>query len=206
MAKSTTEKPSNNLFYRDYYQTLMVFVAVAIFLVLLVASFVHYQLRNKPLPSFTAISPNGATLPLIAQDEPNLLPDTLIKWVSKGAVAAYTFDFVNYNKQFAAVRPYFTSAGWSDYQSSVARLINTITQNQLFVNGVVSGAPIIASQGDIPGKGYAWRIQIPFLVTYQSAETTTQRYFTVLVTVIKVSTTQNPKGIGIDQFVMAGAS
>jgi len=84
----------------------------------------------------------------------------------------------------------------------VDRLISTIVQNQLFVNGVVSGPPVISNQGPLPGKGYTWRVQIPFLVTYQSANTTTKRSFYVVITIVQVPTNINPQGIGIDQFVM----
>src|SRR5690606_23717340 len=100
--------------------------------------------------------------------KPNLLPETIIRWASKAAVLAYTFDFVNYNEQVNAVRPYFTNAGWNDYQRSVSSLINTVVQNQIFVYGIISGTPVISNEGVLPNKGYVWRVQIPFLVTYQS--------------------------------------
>jgi intracellular multiplication protein IcmL len=61
---------------------------------------------------------------------------------------------------------------------------------------------VIANQGPIPDKEYAWRIQIPFLVTYQSMNITTKRNFYVLISIVRVPTNVNPQGIGIDQFVM----
>jgi intracellular multiplication protein IcmL len=125
-----------------------------------------------------------------------------LRWASKAATVAYTFDFVNYNTQTAAARPYFTEDGWQDYLNSVNNLINTIVQNQLFVNGVVSGAPVISNQGNIPGRGYVWRVQIPFLVTYQSANTTSKQNYFVIISIVKVPTYVNKQGIGIDQFVM----
>ncbi|HLB58173.1 MAG TPA: DotI/IcmL/TraM family protein, partial [Gammaproteobacteria bacterium] len=151
----------NNDFYRNYYHTLLIVLISAIFLMLALVVLVLYQISHRPLPVFAVQAPNGQTMSLTASTEPNLLSSTLLTWASKAAVAAYTFDFVNYNKQIALARPYFTEAGWSDYQNSIAELIKTITQNQLFVNGVVSGPPIISNQGDLPGRGYAWRIQMP---------------------------------------------
>jgi intracellular multiplication protein IcmL len=67
---------------------------------------------------------------------------------------------------------------------------------------VVSDTPVISNQGEIPGKGYVWRIQMPFLVTYQSSEGTSKKSYMVSVTIVKVPTWKNPAGIGIDQFVM----
>lgn len=193
-----------NDFYRDKYTFLVIGLVSGIVLLILFTLLVLYQVSHRPIPLFSAVSDTGQTLPLTASLEPNLQASTLIKWASKAAVAAYTFrfDVVNYNQQFELVRPYFTDAGWTDYQNSVADLIATIKQNQLFVNGVVSGPPVISNQGEYPGLGYTWRIQIPFLVTYQSAEETQRKEYTVIITIVQIPTSTNPSGIGIDQFVM----
>jgi intracellular multiplication protein IcmL len=192
----------HNAFYYKYYD-LTIFVLIgAIFLMLILVAVLLYQVHHRPLPQFFAISHKGQKMELMAYDEPNLLTDTLIKWASKAAVAAYTFDFVNYDKQAALARPYFTDAGWADYLGSIKGLIQTIRQNQLLVNGVVTGAPVISNQGDLTGRGYGWRVQMPFLVTYQSAESITKKQFNVMVTIVKMPTLKNPAAIGIDQFVM----
>lgn len=192
-----------NDFYASSYQSLMVILLIEIILVLILVVVVLYQVFHRPLPVFSAIAPNNQRMGLTASYEPNLLPTTLIRWASKAAVAAYTFDFVNYNKQINRVRPYFTETGWKDYQFSISKLIQTITQNQLFVNGVVAGPPVISNQGDLPSRGYTWRIQIPFLVTYQSSDQTSRANYTVVLTLVRVSTLVNPAGVGIDQFVMS---
>ncbi len=196
----------NNEFYRDHYQTLIIFLIGVMLLMLALGGVVLYQVSHRPLPQFIATmtneQANEQTMALRAYDEPNLLPSTLLKWASKAAATAYTFNFVNYNEQIAAVRPYFTETGWADYKNSVAALIKTITQNKLYVNGVVSGPPVISNQGDLTGHGYMWRIQIPFLVTYQSTEAASKQGFFVTLTIVRVPTIQNPRAIGIDQFVM----
>lgn len=191
-----------NDFYRDHYNKIVIALIIAMLLMLLLVIIVLYQVSHRPLPKFIAVAPDKNQLELTALDEPNLLASTLIAWVNKAAVAAYTFDFVNYDKQIASVRSYFTDAGWTDYQSSVSNLIKTITQNQLFVNSVVSGPIVISNQGELPNVGYAWRMQMPFLVTYQSAQSSSHSFFTVLITIVKVPTSKNPAGIGIEQFIM----
>src|SRR5436853_142707 len=64
--------------------------------------------------------------------------------------------------------------------------------------------PFFANEGSEFG-GYYWKVQVPLLVTYQSAELTTQNNFIVSLTIVKVPTQDNPQGIGIDQFVMLKA-
>ncbi len=202
METAGTPIDKENAWYAAYYSYFIFTLMAAIFILGCFVLILLYQVSHRPLPLFFAVAPNGQRLPLVSYDEPNLLPSTLIKWASKAAVAASTLDFVNYNKQLDAARPYFTDAGWLDYQRSVSELINTVRKNQLLVSGVVAGTPIVASQGDLEGRGYVWRIQMPFLVTYQASDTQSKKQFTVMLTIIRIPTSKNPAGIGIDQFVM----
>lgn len=201
---ANTSQIRDNEFYRRYYQIAIMVLIGAIFFMLCMVTLVMYQVKHRPLPVFTAVDLAKQTMPLVARDEPNLLPATLIRWTRKAATLAYTFDFVNYYAQGEVVRPYFTEAGWQDFRYSIQPLINRIRQNQLFVNGIVAGPPVISNQGYFPGRGYVWRIQMPFLVTYQSADSSSRRNFVVLVTIVRVPTWINPAAVGIDQFVMRG--
>jgi intracellular multiplication protein IcmL len=196
--------PQNNEFYRDHYHHFLYGLMGLIVFMMLMVLLVLYQMSHRPLPVFDAKQKTGEHMMLTPYNEPNLLPDTILQWARKAATTAYTFDFVNYNKQISAARPYFTADGWQDYLHSVSGLIENVVKSQLFVNGVVSGTPVIANQGPLPGKGYVWRIQIPFLVSYQSANTVSKRNYYVVLTIMRVPTEVNPQGIGIDQFVMTG--
>ncbi len=80
-------------------------------------------------------------------------------------------------------------------------MLPEVIQKQLIVSSVVAGAPVIANQGELNGQ-YLWRVQIPFLVTYESAENVTSSKYTVILTITKVPTEINPTGIGIEQFLM----
>lgn len=195
--------PRNNQFYRDYYHYFLYGLMVVLVMTLAAVGMVLREILHRPLPEFAAVQSNGQVMKLTPFEEPNLLPDTLLSWAGKAASTAYTFDFVNYEKEIAQARSYFTDAGWADFRAAISGTLSTIVKNQLFVTGVVSGAPVIANQGLLPGKGYVWRVQIPFLVTYQSANTTTEAFFIVIVCIVRVPTSTNPQGIGIDQFIMA---
>lgn len=194
--------PQDNDFYREHYHHVIYVLMGIIVTMILMVFLVLYQVLNMPLPQFNAIQRDGSRMLLRAYNEPNLLPDTILRWASKAATTAYTFDFVHYKDQIQEARPFFTDDGWIDYLRSVNPLLESIVQKQLFVNGVVSGPPVISNEGPLPGKDYVWRVQVPFLVTYQSANTTTKRNFIVVLTIVKVPTDINPQGIGIDQFIM----
>jgi intracellular multiplication protein IcmL len=194
--------PKDNDFYRLHYHQVIYLLMGLIVLLMFVVTFVLYQMYNRPLPQFNAIQPDGKRMLLIPYDAPNQLPDTILRWASKAATTAYTFDFLNYKSQIGAARIFFTDNGWQGYLNSVSGLIDKIVAAQLFVNGVVSGTPIISNQGDLPGVGESWRVQIPFLVTWQSSNQIQKDHYTVVLVIVKVPTSVNPAGIGIDQFIM----
>lgn len=189
-------------FFRHHYHQILWLLMGIIVLMIMLLGLVLYQVFHRPLPQFSALDTNGKRMMLTGFDEPNLLADTILRWASKAAITAYTFDFANYKIQLNAARPYFTATGWQAYLNSVNDLITYITANRIFVNSVVSGAPIISNQGNLPDKGYTWRVQIPFLVTYQTSSSVVKRSFIVVVTIVRVPTTINSQGIGIDSFVM----
>ena len=194
--------PRDNTFYRLHYHHVLYILMGVIGLLFLMSAVVFYQLLHRPVPQFNALNQEGKRMLLLPYDVPNQLPSTILRWASKAATVAYTFDFYNFDRQLKTVRPYFTDAGWNDYLGSVNSLIASIRQKQIFVNGVVAGTPVIANQGALPDVGYTWRVQIPFLVTYTGANLQINRDFTVVLTIVKVPTHVNPAGIGIDQFVM----
>lgn len=191
-------------FYRDHSHHVLIGLMMLMLLMMVSIGGVLYMILSRPLPVFTAVQPNNMQMQLTPFEEPNLLPATILRWATKAAAVAYTFDFEHYRDQLAAARPYFTEAGWNGYLVGVGDVLNTVVDNHLFVNGVVSGTPVISNQGDLPGKGYTWRIQIPFLVTYQASNSVVNRNFYVILTIVRVPTRINPQGVGIDQFVMVG--
>lgn len=191
-----------NRFYRNHYSHVLMGLMILFLMTLTLTGYLFYQYLNRPLPVFYAQDPTGKKISLTAYTDPNLLAPTIISWASNAATTAYTFDFVNYQTQIAAAKPYFTDDGWNDYLQSVNKLIQIIVKNQLFVSSVVSGTPVIANEGALPQLGYTWRLQIPFLVTYQSANAVTQKKYLVLLTVVRVPTRATSQGIGVNQFVM----
>lgn len=195
--------PQEQGFYAKYYHYILIFLLSALGLMIVIVSVLLYQSTHQPLPSFHAMQQDKKEIGLTPFEAPNLRPETILRWASKAAVTAYTFDLLRYREQVEAAKPYFTDLGWQDYLRSVTPLLQSIVKNQLFVYGIVAGTPVISNQGPLPGKGNAWRVQIPFLVTYRSANTVENQKFYVSLLLVEVPTNINPQGIGIDQFVMS---
>jgi intracellular multiplication protein IcmL len=70
---------------------------------------------------------------------------------------------------------------------------------------VATRAPIILEKGMLSGR-YSWRVQMPILVTYQSASEFTQQNIVVTMLITRISTIESPRGIGIAQIIVGPAS
>lgn len=194
--------PEDNVYYARFYPLLFITLNLLFLLILVGAGVTWYLVTHRPTPFFLALQQNGEKRVIYGARDPNLLPATIIRFATQAAVRAYNFSPVNNESNLQAVRWYFTDNGWSNYIESVAPLVQRVETDKLFAYGIVNGTPLISNQGDLSGLGYAWRVQIPFLVTFMSAEEKTQQDYMVLVTIVKVPTYISPQGIGIEQFIM----
>jgi hypothetical protein len=191
-------------YYNIAYPYLIFTIMIVIVLIMIAGLLLIYQLKNRPISTFYAKNSKGEQRLLGVYAVPNFLPETITRFASKAATVAYTFSFNNIEANLNLAKPYFTESGWEGYRASVSGVINNVSANQLFVNSIVYGTPVISNQGELPDKGYTWRVQIPLLVVYESANSSSTQKYIVILTIVKVPTHINPRGIGVDQFVMSG--
>jgi len=190
-------------YYRIYFPILLIALVIAIAAMIILVIYLQYQVEHRPLPSFTASNPARQQMTLKVYQEPNLMPNTIISWVSRATIDAYTFKFSQTDQQiYRNLQSYFTDEGANAFYSSLRAVLTSLKQKQLITNCAINGPVVIANQGDYPGKGKSWRVQVPFLVTYEGSGIRDTKSYRVNVLVLKVPTTDNPAGIAIDQFRM----
>lgn len=194
--------PDDNAYYARFYPLLFLVLSFSFILILVAAGAIWYAIYHKPQSPYFAVQQNGERREIYGSREPNLLPQTIIRFATQAAVRAYNFAPVGNVDNLRSVRFYFTESGWNNYIESITPVVNQVETNKLFAYGIVNGAPVIANQGELPDLGYTWRVQIPFLVTFRSAEQTVQQFYILFITIVRVPTYINPQGIGIEQFVM----
>lgn len=194
---------NGNAFYRNHFHKFLIALVVFLFILIGLVIVLLYQVHHRPLPVYLAISPNGGRIQLQYSEEPNMLSVAVLKWATKAATSSYTFDFNQSNTDIRnAIAPYFTDSGWQSYWNALQPTLSTVRKNKLFVSSVVSGAPVISNQGELPGQGIVKRVQLPFLVTFESSDRKTTSSYLLTITIVRVPTTQNPTGMAIDKFVM----
>lgn len=196
-----------NQFYKDSQRKVMLALFIAALANLIIGGLLFYIISHPPEPRYFATSINGRITPLFPLDQPNQSDSAVLQWANQAAIAAFTYNFVNYRDELQASSGFFTADGWDQFLSALQQSNNldAVKAKKLVVSAVATRAPIILQKGILNGN-YSWRIQMPMLVTYQSASEFTQQNNVVTMLVTRVSTLNSPRGIGIAQFVVGPAT
>jgi len=198
---------TRNNFYRDGQRRLVTGLLITLFVNILMAVLLFYVITHPPAPTYFATSISGRITPLYPLDQPNQSDSAVLQWANQAAIAAFTYNFVNYRDELQAASGFFTSDGWQQFLDALQQSNNleAVKAKKLIVSAVATRAPIILQKGLLNGR-YSWRIQMPLLVTYQSASEFSQQNNVVTMLVTRISTLNSPRGIGISQFVVGPAS
>ena len=191
-----------NDFQRDGHRRVLLGLLISVVLNILLGSSFVYLATHPPAPQYFATTINGRITPLIPLDQPNMPPSTLLQWANSAAIAAYTYNFVNYRQELQSASEFFTPAGWNEFLNALkgSNNLSAVLDKKLVVSAVATGAPIVLDQGVINGT-YTWTVQMPMLVTYQSASNNARQNIMVKMIIQRISTLNSARGIGISSFV-----
>lgn len=195
-----------NSFYRDGQRKVMIVLLFSMLCNVVLAGILTYVFTHPPEPKYFATSINGRITPLVALNEPNQSDSAVLQWANQAAIAAFSYNFVNYRTELQASSGFFTAEGWDQFLKALQDSNNllAVKAKKLIVSAVATKAPVILQKGLLNGR-YAWRVQMPLLVTYQSASEFSQQNNIVTILISRVSTLNSPRGIGISQFVVGPA-
>lgn len=196
-----------NTFYKDSQRRVVLALLVALTVNIILASMLVYIITHPPAPKYFATSINGRITPLMPLNEPNQSDSAVLQWANQAAIAAYSYNFVNYRDELQASSQFFTPEGWDQFLNALQQSNNldAVKAKKLIVSAVATRAPVILQKGVLNGN-YSWRVQMPILVTFQSASEFTQQNNVVTMLITRVSTLNSPRGIGISQFVVGPAA
>lgn len=130
---------------------------------------------------------------------PNLTQQALLSWSIKAVTQIMTYNFANYNEKISAQRNRFLEESWKNFVTALYRneAMEKFVDQQLVLTTAPSGTPVIISEGIVEER-YQWVIQVPVVMTYVTNNNkSTQSRATVEMTIVRVSTFDNPDGIAI---------
>lgn len=196
-----------NNFYKDGQRKVIFILLLSLVANLVFGGMLVYMVSHPPEPKYFATSINGRITPLFALNEPNQSDSAVLQWANQAAIAAYTYNFVDYRSELQASSGFFTAEGWTQFLTALkdSNNLDAVRAKKLIVSAVATRAPIILQKGILNGR-YSWRVQMPILVTFQSASEFSQQNNVVTMLITRISTLNSPRGIGIAQFVVGPAS
>lgn len=193
-----------NQFYRRQF-----YLALSTFLFSLVLFFCLFWmmlslLKNPVRPVYFAVDSIGRLIDEVPLDKPNMSLDSVKDWVGHAIEEAYSYDFVNYRDQLQNAQRSFTDFGWRSYMTALRNnnSITAVSLNKYVFKSRVVDRPKLIAEG-ILGKTYAWKFQVPVLVTYwKPPYSDRDKFFNPLNFVVLVQrrpTLQGDHGLGILQ-------
>lgn len=188
-----------NNFYRDNYRNVVIALLVLVGVIFVLSSALYYQLTHSEVEfRYFATTQDGRVIPIIPLSDPHVSTNSLLQFSAEAAMAAYSFDFINYRKQLQDASQYFSVQGWEGFMKGLEPNLKAVKAKQLVVTAVPGGAPVIIRQGLI-GERYAWKVQMPLSVTYSSSSEKIVNSLMVTMLVKRVSTLETPRGIAVEQ-------
>lgn len=193
-------------FHKDNSRQLLIALLVCMAVILVQIGTIIYIVTHPPVPKYFATSANSRIMPLTPLAHPNLSQAALLQWANTAAIAAYNYDFVNYRDALQEASVYFTPDGWNSFTAALntSGSLQNVISKKLLVTAVASGAPVIVQQGVLDST-YTWKVQMPMLITYQSASQNQQENVTVTMLITRISALTSARGIGIAQFLVSAS-
>lgn len=178
-------------------------VIVALAAVCVAQGAANYYLATRPvLMRYFITDDSGRIKEMQALSAPvNTLSD-VSNWLTDAVTKAYTFSFANYRAELSAARVNFTGEGWKGFEKALndSGNLRAVIDNKYVTTAVPTGAAVLVSDGLINGR-YAYKFQIPILVTYQSASQKTTQNLMVTAIVVRQPETEQVRGLGIASLI-----
>ena len=190
--------------YRDGIRILTRLTTLgALVILVLTGLLVMLTAHGYPEDRYYAMSFDERRMPLSGLHDPSTNVNALLGWVSQAATQVLTFGFNDINQRFTASRIYFTDIGWESFFRAMQKssLLKNILGQQQIMTAIAKGVPTIQYSGLRKGE-YVWDIVVPVILTVRIGGETKTASPRLIVTVRRVPTSENPSGLGIEQWYL----
>jgi intracellular multiplication protein IcmL len=192
---------SENAFYKANHRHVLGAVVLLLFTSLFLIMVMFYQIANPPQADCFAAVEDGTEKPIYPLSQPLMPPSEILQWAARVAEATHNYDFLRYRETLGLLQGRFTKDGWGSFTSALndSKALDEVISKKLMLTAVVRDTPVMLTRGVVNGR-YAWKVQIPLLITYQSASEQSQQRTVVEMVITRVPTTDAPLGIAVVSF------
>ena len=181
----------------------LVRVTMSIAVVLGLSVLANVYLGTRPVEyRYFVTDPAGGIREIQALNRPIQSQEMVLNWATSAITKAYSMNFARYAQQLKDLQPNFNDAGWNGFQEALqtSGYLDKMLAQQYATSAVPKSAPVVVAQGELNGV-WAWRLQIPIIVTYKSASVSQSQDITVEAVIVRRPETENPSGLAIAQII-----
>lgn len=190
-------------FYRDRYRSLLsAFVLLLVLCLVLVGAVTALAMR-QPATHYFATDETGRIVALQPLDQPHVNASIVLDFAERTTKAAYSYSFATYRDDIGRLRDRFSQRAFQALIGAItdSRNLEAVKSKKLVVTAATDGAPVITAEGVIEGR-YAWRIEVPLTVTYQSSSERVNQSIVAKLLVRRAPRVDRPEALEVDQFVV----
>ena len=201
------EVQEEGLRYRQLYLR-QVFINLILAVALLVVLFFDliWDMAFKKEPLNYAITNDLRVIELIPLSDPIRTSEGIGNWAVDSITRILTLDFQNLKQQLADQKDRFSERGWGEFLKALqsSGLIDLIQADRLVTSVTLQNAARITAEGLGPGGRYAWQIEVPVIISFESSQGR-QPSISWLATmrVQRVSQASKPVGVEIEQVIIS---
>jgi intracellular multiplication protein IcmL len=192
-----------NAFYRDGYKRILFSVLLMLLVDVALVYGIFYKYTHPPEPQYFAATAAGRIIQIHPLSDPVLTDQEVLQWVSVAVQKMYEIDFLHWRDQLQQISNYFTPYGWRTFSAALKKSdnLNTVTKLKMVAQAQITAAPEIVEKA-IVGGSFAWKIQVPVLVSYEnSSRSPITQAMDITLLVLRVPVQQNPDRIAINNFI-----
>ncbi|MCL2474128.1 MAG: DotI/IcmL family type IV secretion protein [Alphaproteobacteria bacterium] len=199
---------NRNSFYKDGYRTLLriSFIQTGI-IILLIIAVVSLAATIKVKPVYFATTADGRIIDIVPLDQPYLTNARVVSWVAGAVQEIMGFGYHDYERHMDKIKTLFTISGFSSFQKALsdAKFMEAVKVRRVVVGLQIRGAPEITNELVRNGV-YVWYIKVPVTLHFDGEQPPAPQSFDLILQLMRVSTLQNPDGIGIEQWLPSPSS
>jgi hypothetical protein len=145
--------------------------------------------------------PLGTERRIMGLEMPILTQNAILSWSSTAVTEIMTFNFADYNQRLSLFSDRFLPESWVKFVDALLKqdVINKFKHYNLVLTAAPSAPAIIVSEGiDEKTGDYQWVVQVPVILNYVTNNNKNTRSSQLVeLTLVRVSTLENPYGIAI---------
>lgn len=127
---------------------------------------------------------------------------SVASWAGRVATLAYTYNYLDFDQRMASLRGSFTAGGWNGFTAAqaAANLPESLIASFYHFNASLARAPVVTQHMMMAGV-MTYQVEVPINVTFYNTKGSTHRPLLILMTVEHVPTVDNPRGLGVVNFI-----